>query len=238
MSIKEALRTIGGLSNPSKMPGASYSVPAWRCSLGAVLATVAGTICSGCYALAGAYAWPNVQRALERRYALLQRAVAQPRFRAAFVRAFVYILTTRANRAPQHRAYDAPGSDPFHFRWFDSGDLQPGWLDIICSIANRTPRVRHWLPTRERKLVEAYLRAGGTIPRNLRVRLSAARIGAPAPHHAVLGFGSTAHDTVAPPAGALACPAGEATEPANRSCAAQACRYCWTEPGAVSYRMH
>lgn len=69
-------KEIGGLSEPSKMPGYSFSLPAIvTCPIGAKLALVDGTPCSGCYALKGAYAWKPVREAQARRYAILQRAV-------------------------------------------------------------------------------------------------------------------------------------------------------------------
>ena len=69
-------KEIGGLSEPSKMPGYSFSLPAIvTCPIGAKLALVDGTPCSGCYALKGAYAWKPVREAQARRYAILQRAI-------------------------------------------------------------------------------------------------------------------------------------------------------------------
>ena len=38
MKIKEAKEITGGLSNPSKMPGKAYSIPASRCHVGSRLA--------------------------------------------------------------------------------------------------------------------------------------------------------------------------------------------------------
>jgi len=38
MKIKEANSITGGLSNPSKMPGRAYSIPASRCNVGSKLA--------------------------------------------------------------------------------------------------------------------------------------------------------------------------------------------------------
>lgn len=46
-------------------------------------------------------------------------------------------------------------------------------FERICDIASQTPKVIHWLPTREYDFVDEYLERGGTIPENLIVRLSA-----------------------------------------------------------------
>ena len=62
-----------------------------------------------------------------------------------------------------------------YFRWHDSGDLQSEeHLEKICEIARRTPEVKHWLPTREVKLVSEFK---GSIPDNLTIRVSAAKVG-------------------------------------------------------------
>ncbi len=69
-------KEIGGLSEPSKMPGYSFSLPAIvTCPIGAKLAAIPGTPCSGCYALKGAYAWKPVREAQARRYALIMQAI-------------------------------------------------------------------------------------------------------------------------------------------------------------------
>lgn len=60
------------------------------------------------------------------------------------------------------------------FRWHDSGDVRGLWhLANIVTVCERTPQVRHWLPTREYELVAQYLATGKVFPENLCVRLSA-----------------------------------------------------------------
>lgn len=68
-----------------------------------------------------------------------------------------------------HYCGDAPW-----FRWHDSGDIM-GVVHLarIVRVCERTPTVKHWLPTHEPYLVRAYLRNGGAIPDNLVVRISA-----------------------------------------------------------------
>ncbi len=52
----------------------------------------------------------------------------------------------------------AETGEPF-FRWFDSGDLQSvEMVRDIVAVAERTPEIRHWLPTREYATVREYLR--------------------------------------------------------------------------------
>lgn len=157
MQYGEALKIIGGLSGPSKMPWYGWSISATTCQTGSKLAEVEGTTCSGCYALKGNYRWDVVKAAHERRLAALQ----DPRF----VDAFVVVLNTLIDRQRSKREN--------RFRWFDSGDLQSvDMLEKIVEIALRTPRVRHWVPTREYKFVRHFLARGGEIPDNLVIRLS------------------------------------------------------------------
>ena len=59
MKTNEALKIVGGLSKPSKMPGWAYGLPAAECKTGSKLAKIPGTVCYGCYALKGCYVFPG-----------------------------------------------------------------------------------------------------------------------------------------------------------------------------------
>ena len=151
--------TIGGLSRPSKVPGWAFGLSPANCVTGGRLRSVPGSVCSECYAEKGAYLWRTISAATRRCDRLLQRALTDPRARERYTAAFARLLSRMRRR---------------DFRWHDSGDLQsPGHLALICDVASRTPGVRHWLPTREYKIVRDYLAKGGTIPQSLNVRLSA-----------------------------------------------------------------
>ena len=63
MKTSEALKLVGGLSKPSKMPGWAYGIPAKECKTGSKLVKVAGSTCEGCYALKGCYVFKVVQDA-------------------------------------------------------------------------------------------------------------------------------------------------------------------------------
>ena len=64
MKIKEAKEITGSLTRTSKMPGLSYSLPAWECKTGAKLREVPGSVCAGCYALKGNYTrYPAIKAA-------------------------------------------------------------------------------------------------------------------------------------------------------------------------------
>ena len=159
MKTSEAWEIVGGLSEPSKMPCYGYSIPARHCQTGQKLAQVAGSVCSGCYALKGRYMFANVQSCLDRRFASLKDT--------RWVGAMVHLLTNL-----EHSGY---------FRWHDSGDLQGVWhLELICAVARQTPHIKHWLPTRELAIVREY-RAKHRFPKNLCVRLSGFMVDGPAP---------------------------------------------------------
>jgi len=226
MGVKRDLETIGGLSNPSKMPCYGYSLPASSCPLGSQLATLSGTVCEGCYASKGAYAWATVQQALERRLTIVRACEGDPIAAERWIEAFARVLNARADRG-------SSAHDSGYFRWHDSGDLLGTWhLGMICGVAARTPRVRHWLPTRELPTVREYFRSMGGVPSNLTVRVSANRVDAPAPR--VDGVaGSTVHSGDAVPAGAVECPARYQRNECGD------CRQCW-DPGvlAISYHKH
>ena len=146
-----AWKAVGGLSEPSKMPCHGWSVSAFRCKMGGKLRKVAGSVCSGCYATRNNYLYKTVQACLERRF----KALHTP----AFVPAFVYLLKVL---------------QPRYFRLYDSGDLDTvQTLKKWVAIAEACPDVKFWLPTKEYAIVTAYLKAGGIIPLNMNVRLSA-----------------------------------------------------------------
>lgn len=141
------------------MPCQGFSIPAKYCKTGQKLRNVADTICSKCYALKGRYGFPNVQNALERRFANLKNEL------------WVQAMTI-AIRGTESSGY---------FRWHDSGDIQDlDHLDKIVQVARNLPEIKFWLPTREFSTVAAWKRRNGDLPSNLTIRLSALKInGAP-----------------------------------------------------------
>ena len=146
LNKKQAKEITGGLSKPSKMPGPCFNLPASRCITGAKLVKVPGSVCHGCYALKGRYRFPNVQNALERR----RQALTSPQW----VEAMVVLVS---------------GNE--FFRWHDSGDLQSlEHLKNIFEVCKRTPKTRHWLPTREAQILKQV--TPEEVPKNLIIRFS------------------------------------------------------------------
>ena len=229
MNIKQALAIVGGLSNTSKMPGLSTSISARSCRIGAKLVAVPNSVCSGCYALKGAYTWKGVKDALGHRLEILQACEHDLTRREEWIDAMAFLLNTR-----RAKWSEGAKNDSRYFRWFDSGDLQGLYhLGMIAEVASLTPDVAHWLPTRELPTVSAFLRHFGHFPSNLTVRLSANKVGAPLPD--VKGtVSSGVHVTRdAPENGARQCPASG--DPATCG----DCRACWDpKVPRISYHKH
>ena len=151
MNTQEALKIVGGLSKPSKMPGWAYGLPAAECKTGSKLAQQDNTTCSGCYALKGCYVFPVVQAAQYRRL----EAIRSP----LWVGAMALLINSKKSK---------------WFRWHDSGDVQDEeHLLKIFAVAKLTPETRHWLPTRE-AWIKDHL---ASKPDNLVIRFSPPMVG-------------------------------------------------------------
>lgn len=157
MQIKEAVQITGGLSNPSKMPGYAYNLPATACKTGGRLRKKPGTVCSKCYGCKGRYAFNKVKAALARRL----EATRHPFWEDAMV---VLIKSKRSK----------------FFRWHDCGDIQSiKHLERIIGVCRRCPEVHFWMPTKEAKLLSVAKERGVRIPKNLTIRHSEPYIGQP-----------------------------------------------------------
>ena len=218
MLAREAWGIVGGLSEPSKMPGWGYGLPALECKLGSKLREAKGSVCEGCYALKGRYRFSNVEKAQYKRL----RALKDPKWVEAMARLI-------------------NGKRCKWFRWHDSGDLQGvAHLAKIVRVVSETPTVQHWLPTREYKIVEKYLKDvdcfdgvkghDRRFPPNLTVRLSAHMVDG---SHPDMGLPTSGvHTQGSTPIG-TPCPARSQ----GNKCGD--CRACW-DPNvrSVSYELH
>ena len=150
MKVKEAKQITGSLTRTSKMPGLSYSLPAWECKTGSKLRLIPDSVCSLCYALKNNYIrYPAIKAAQYRRL----EAIKNPLWVAAMV-----VQVKRQK----------------YFRWHDAGDVQDlDHLNKIYSVCKLTPEVKHWLPTREAWIKNELDRA----PANLVIRFSPPMIG-------------------------------------------------------------
>ena len=212
ISIKSANEITGGLTQTSKMPCKSYSLPTIACVTGYEMRNVAGSICSKCYACKGFYAM--YETTIEPSQMARLSSIDDPEWRDAMVRLIGY--------------------DPF-FRWHDSGDLQSAHhLSLIVSVCEATPKTMHWLPTREYGMVKEYLTNGGKIPANLVIRLSAMfpdkPVIIPKSLQNIDGITATNVHTVAP--------IGKECTAYQNDGKCGDCRDCWNRKDVISYPLH
>ena len=210
MKIKQLEKKIGTLSNPKKMPSYAWGISAKQCITGSILAEKDGTICNKCYALGGHYLFPVVINAHKKRL----DAVKLPEW----VDYMAELLTLKYKKLDKSRL--------FH-RWFDSGDLQSyEHLMKIFEVCELTPHIRHWLATREYKILSQIKYED--IPKNLVVRASGIKIDGQPPKF--WKWTSTVHTK----------------KPIGRECPAYkqdgecgSCRSCWSRSvKQVSYKEH
>ena len=156
MNKSQAKLILGsGLSDTSKMPCYSFNLSALDCKTGSKLVGVKNSVCEGCYALGGNY----------RKYKLPLKM--QPKTEKIndpkWIDAMIKLILNQGSK-----------KDSNYFRWHDSGDLQSvEHLRKIVLVCMNTASVKHWLPTREYKIVKDYLKKFGNFPPNLIIRLSA-----------------------------------------------------------------
>ncbi len=202
---KQAVQIVVSLSKTEKMPGPSWGISPKHCKVGSELRKLAGSVCERCYACEGMYRMPNVAACHEARLAAFTRD--------GWIDAMIRLM----------RGVD-------YFRWLDSGDLQDyDMLLSIIAVAIFTPQTKHWLPTKEYKLIRRYKKQGGTFPPNLCVRVSAAMVdGLP---HSGFSNTTTVHEYNAPMG--HRCPAYDGPKE-QHGC--RECRACWdTSIQNVSY---
>lgn len=219
LTVKASVEIAGKVSaGNGKMPGSTFAISAKECKVGGKLATVKGSVCDRCYALKLQKLRPSVDQGWTANYTKSTAMIdANPE---GWAKAAAF----------QIKRIAAKTGENYH-RWFDSGDLQSvAMLAAICRTAEITPEISHWLPTREAKMVKDYIAAGGVVPSNLIIRISATMIGdAPVAGHANT---STVHRKGTPHHG-HACPASTQ----GNNCGE--CRACWSKSvGNVSYPLH
>ena len=152
MKVKDAKEITGSLTRTSKMPGLSYSLPAWECKTGSKLRKVKGSVCASCYALKGNYT----------------------RYKA--IKAAQYRRLEAINHPQWVEAMAARIKNLKWFRWHDAGDVQSKeHMAKILEVCKLTPDTKHWLPTQERP----FLPAPEEVPANLVIRLSRSKIDGP-----------------------------------------------------------
>ena len=155
-TVKQAKEiTGGGVQSVSKMDKAkTYNLPPSECLTGNKLKEIEGSVCSDCYAEKGLFAvfHKTVQPAQYRRLESLEHP--------KWSQAMAFLINRYSHE---------------YFRWLSAGDVpNVEFLMNVHKVATLTPDTRHWLPTREYRIVKKYKAlVGATQPENLVIRLSA-----------------------------------------------------------------
>ena len=216
-TLKAAQETAGKMSiSNTKMPGSTFPTSTTKCVTGRKLAEIPNSVCSECYATRLEKLRPNVAAGwLNNSIKTMATLATDP---DQWIEACVYQINHYYKRTME-----------IEHRWFDSGDLENETeLHAIAQVAVATPKSKHWLPTKEIKLLRAYLKRN-TLPDNLVVRASSPMID----QKPLRGFRntSTVHRDQ-DPIGHV-CPARHQ----GNSCGK--CRACWDPSVAnVSYPKH
>jgi len=147
MKVKDALKITDSFTKTKKMPGLSYSLPAWECKTGAKLVKVPGSVCAGCYAMKGNYTrYPAIKAAQYRRLDAIKNPL------------WVQAMAAKIKRQKW-------------FRWHDAGDIQSAdHLKKIFEVCKLTPDTKHWMPTREAQFLKDV--NPEEVPENLIIRMS------------------------------------------------------------------
>jgi len=211
MSKVEAKSICGSVTQTSKMPCKSYSLPTIACQTGYKMAQIKGSICHGCYANKGFYA--------------LYAATVEP---AQHARLESLNDANWVSGMVAHIGTDA------YFRWHDSGDLASlTHLEMIAQVALATPNCKHWLPTREYGYVKEFIAKHKSVPTNLIIRLSAmypdVQVRIPRSLRGIPGITASNVHTVTPLGTLCGAPQNDG------QCGT--CRACWSDV-TVSYELH
>jgi len=207
----EAQSICGTLTQTTKMPCKSYSLPTEACQTGYRMAQIAGSICASCYANKGLYA-AYAKTIKPAQFSRLD-SINDP----LWVDAMVNMI----------------GNDKY-FRFHDSGDLQGiDHLHKIALIAALLPECLFWLPTREYAMIKQYIDQFGALPKNLIVRLSAMYPDKPV----VIPKSLQGHANITASNVHTSKPMGKPCVAPMQGGACVDCRACWTN-AVISYKLH
>ncbi|MBC8430253.1 MAG: hypothetical protein H8D92_02520 [Pelagibacteraceae bacterium] len=142
------------LTSTSKMSNGSFGYSASNCKAGGYLQKIKNSICSLCYGMVGCYAFKN--------YITKSKRTVESVSKEFWKEGMVFLINKKQYK---------------EFRWFDNGDLlSDKMLRDVFYIAEHTPDVKHWLPTKEYRMIRRVIESGLHKPDNLDIRLSAFKI--------------------------------------------------------------
>lgn len=214
--------TVSLLTWTSDMDAWSFSLPAGPNGACPLSVTGEGTVCGSCYAMINRYGMPNVMNAQYSRLGWLKLH-----------------LPTRSGRKIIEDTLTLAIADNVangYFRWFDSGDFfDPKMIEVVINVCQRTPKVRHWFPTRiwhtNNPVWRTPLAMLASLP-NVSVRPSAIKFNENFPKIPELAAGTNV--VTATQMSNTICPKTEF----GGTCSTNNCRKCWHKRGNVSYLVH
>ena len=221
MTLKEIKEILGGdvSSKNSKMPGTSFGLSTDYCNVGGTLRDVKGSVCSSCYAERLENFRPSVKKGWTNRAEAVLRATSED------TPGTLERMSTWTDAMVERLLK----LNPTHHRWHDSGDLlNYNHLMMIVWVADMMPHVSFWLPTKEKALINKFLR-NRKFPDNLTVRLSAPMVDQQLKRKDI----QTSMVTTGTPGDVWICPARHQGNACND------CRACWDSGvPVVAYPKH
>jgi hypothetical protein len=197
------------LSKASKMPAKSWSLQARKTCPGSIDPTTKQpvAVCAGCYAAEGFYMMPDAIKVREHN--------REDWKRAEWVDDMVHELRRQK-----------------FFRWFDSGDVyHPALAFKIFLVMQKTPHVKHWLPTKSYKVprIRPILERMKSLE-NVAVRFSS---------DSMTGEFDADHGSTVVPFADSETTATKVCDAYERSGKCGDCRACWSkEVAVVAYPAH
>jgi hypothetical protein len=219
-SMYRAFGTV--VERNSKIDASVFNLDPTACVTGSKLVDVAGSVCSGCYAIKAYKQYPSVRESQGGNLQLWKQHSATDAGLEGWVSSMVWQIQDISDRKAK-----AGKAGAGHHRWFAAGDMaDPLMVVAIIDVALRMPHIKFWLVTREAAMVRSYI---GWMPSNLVCRVSSTMIDQ-APRS---GFENTCTVHDSEEAHGFICPA-MATGGACAGCTA-----CWDSGIAnISYKFH
>lgn len=226
-TIKQAKLVSGVVTaGNSKVHGSTFSVDPTQCKVGSKLAKIKGSTCSKCYAIKLSRVYPTALKSWSDNLAIFNTHK-----KVDTLDHWAKGIAKQITQHSQRKAKKGIDGARYH-RWFAAGDLSCiDMLRAIVKVAEQTPDINHWLPTREAGIIRQYKNMLGTIPNNLIIRVSSAMVNA-SPNKQFKNT-STVHGKTDNKIGAFSCPAYDN----EGSCGS--CISCWDKKVSnVSYKQH
>jgi hypothetical protein len=220
------------LSSPSKMPCASFNLPAMvACPAAKLSIKMLGSkaLCVNCYAMKGRYAFANVKNAQKSRLEFVNENLEN----GVFVKTMIEVIAKATKKTTNRIVSNL-------FRVHDSGDLfSTEYIKAWIKICQALPNIKFWFPTREWIRMSDELKELASLP-NVALRPSALSLGDKAPSIINFSSGTTVLESEeqAKKLGCYLCPATKKGNP--KTCKENGCQACFCKSARkpIAYMKH